>query len=267
MTTSQSDPAAREVEALEEQVEHFLRQHLPAAWLEAIDLGDAGALAEARQKLDLSDWWVKLADAGYVAPAWPKEYGGLGVSPPLGSAVSRTLSRYKVPRFTNPVGLTQAGTSILRWGTEAQKQRFLRPIARHEEIWCQLFSEPGAGSDLASLSTRAALVGDEWVVRGQKVWTSMAHLADFGLLLARTDPDAPKHKGITAFLLPMRQPAVTVRPLPNLTGEVEFNEVFLDGARVREGMRIGEVNEGWRVAMSVLSSERPWALGMGGGWV
>src|SRR5262249_20317252 len=156
----------------------------------------------------------------------------------------------------NPVGVDLAGPAILRWGSEAHKQRFLRPIARHQEIWCQLFSEPGSGSDLAGLATRAVRDGDQWTINGQKVWTSLAELATFGILLARTDPNVPKHQGITAFLVPMHQDGVTVRPLVQLTGDAEFSEVFFDDARVDDAMRLGEVGEGWRVSVSVLSNER-----------
>ena len=246
------------------EVERFLRDHLPADWITAIDNGDAEKLTQARKQLDLDDWWVCLADAGYVTPTWPKQYGGLGVPPAAGAAISRTLSLYKVPRFTNPVGVDLIGPTLLKWGTEEQKERFLRPIACHRDIWCQLFSEPGAGSDLAGLSTRAVRDGDEWTVQGQKVWTSLAHLASFGLLLARTDPSVPKHTGITAFVMPMDQPGVTVRPLRHMAGDVEFNEVFFDGARVPDSLRVADVGAGWQVAVSVLLNERQANSGSGG---
>ena len=252
-----------DVDALVAQVECFLREHLPADWVAAIDREDPEALAAARDQLDLTQWWVDLADAGYVTPTWPKEYGGLGVPARVGGTVARTLGRYKVPRFTNPVGVDLAGPAIIRLGTEEQKQRFLRPIARHQEIWCQLFSEPGSGSDLAGLATRAVRDGDTWVVNGQKVWTSLGHLASFGILLARTDPNVPKHNGITAFLMPMKEPGVTVRPLRQITGDAEFCEVFFDDARVEDWMRLGEVDEGWRVAISVLMNERSAGSGSG----
>ena len=241
---------------IEADVEAFLRAALPPAWVEAIDTGDAAALTASRAQLDLTTWWRSLADAGYATPRWPVEYGGLGADPEVGAEIARALNRYRVPRFTNPVGITQAGTALLNFGSPSQKERFLRPIARHEEVWCQLFSEPGAGSDLAGLSTRAVRDGDEWVVNGQKVWTSLAHLASYGLLLARTDPSQPKHRGITAFLVPMHSPGVTVRPLRHMAGEVEFNEVFLDDVRIGDHLRLGEVNDGWQIASSVLHSER-----------
>jgi alkylation response protein AidB-like acyl-CoA dehydrogenase len=237
-------------------VDAFLRDHLPPAWVVAIDEDDAEALTAAREQLDLATWWVDLADAGYVTPTWPEEHGGLGVPPRVASMIGRTLGRYKVPRFTNPIGVDLVGPAILRWGTDEQRERFLRPIARHQEIWCQLFSEPGAGSDLAGLATRAIRDGDAWVVTGQKLWTSLGDRAAFGILLARTDPDVPKHQGITVFLMPMRQTGVTVRPLRQMTGDAEFTEVFFDEARVEDSLRLGGVNEGWRVTQSVLMNER-----------
>jgi alkylation response protein AidB-like acyl-CoA dehydrogenase len=240
-----------------------LRDELPADWVRAIDRDDPEGLAAAREQLDLSTWWLHLADAGYVTPSWPKEHGGLGVAPRIRSAIARTLGRYKVPRFTNPVGIDLVGPALLQWGTDEQKERFLRPMARHQEIWCQLFSEPGAGSDLAGLATRATLDGDSWIVNGQKVWTSLGDLASFGILLARTDPEAPKHHGITVFLMPMHQEGVTVRPLRQLTGDAEFTEVFFDDARVEDSLRLGPVNEGWRVTQSVLMNERQSASGGG----
>jgi alkylation response protein AidB-like acyl-CoA dehydrogenase len=245
------------------EVEQFLRGRLPAEWVRAIDDDDAEALSAARALLELDAWWIDLADAGYVTPTWPREYGGLGVGAKVGATIGRTLGRYKVPRFTNPVGVDLAGPAILKWGSEEHKQRFLRPIARHQEIWCQLFSEPGSGSDLAGLATRAARDGDQWQINGQKVWTSLGDLAAFGILLARTDPSVPKHEGITAFLMPMHEPGVTVRPLVQITGDSEFSEVWFDDARVDDSMRIGEVGEGWRVAVSVLSNERQAVAGSG----
>jgi alkylation response protein AidB-like acyl-CoA dehydrogenase len=254
----QVDPDSSTAEAAEfaARAERFVRDRLPAAWIAAIDADDPAALAEVRPTLDVADWWVRLAEEGFVTPTWPVEYGGLAVSPTVGGAISRVLSRYKVPRSTNPIGVNLAGPAILRWGSEEQKNRFLWPIARQEEIWCQMFSEPGTGSDLAELATRAIRDGEGWLVHGQKVWTSYAHVASFGLLLARTDPVAPKHKGLTAFAMPVKQRGVTVRPLRHLTGDAEFNEVFFDDAPVADSLRLGEVNEGWRVAISVLMNER-----------
>jgi alkylation response protein AidB-like acyl-CoA dehydrogenase len=262
MTATAADIDAR-ADATTAEVDAYLRARLPAAWVDAIDRDDADALARARAEFALDGWWEPLADAGYATPSWPVEYGGLDAPTPVARAVARTLVRYKVPRFTNVIGIDLVGPAILRWGTDEQKARFLRPIARHEEIWCQLFSEPGAGSDLAGLSTRAVRDGDRWVVTGQKVWTSLGDTAAYGLLLARTDPDVPKHRGITAFLMPMRQDGVTVRPLRQMTGDAEFSEVFFDEAAVDDSLRLGEPGDGWRVAVSVLLSERQAVSGSG----
>jgi len=194
--------------------------------------------------------------AGYIAPTWPKKYGGLGVDRQAGAAIARTLGRYRIPQFNNTVGVDLVGPALLRWGTDEQKQRFVPPIARYADIWCQLFSEPGAGSDLAGLATRARRDGDSWSVSGQKVWTSLADIARYGILLTRTDPNVPKHAGITAFLMPMAHPGVTVRPLRQLTGDAEFCEVFFEEACIDDSMRLGPIDEGWRVAISVLMNER-----------
>jgi alkylation response protein AidB-like acyl-CoA dehydrogenase len=249
-----SDPATADAAVAE--VDHFLRELLPADWVAAIDAADFAALARARGDADADHLWSQIGAAGYIAPTWPEEFGGLGVSGRVGAAIARTLGRYRVPRFNNTVGVDLAGPAILRWGKDEQKQRFVRAIARYDDIWCQLFSEPGAGSDLAGLATLAVRDGDSWSLRGQKVWTSLGDVARYGLLLARTDPDVPKHHGITAFLVPMAHPGVTVRPLRQLTGDAEFCEVFFDDARIDDSMRLGEVNEGWRVAISVLMNER-----------
>ena len=263
MSETPNEDLTQEIREVLSTLDVFLRDNLPAPWASAIDSGDAAALASARELIDLDDWWVRLADAGYVTPGWPKEYGGLDAPGPVVGAISRKLSQFKVPRFTNPIGINLAGPAILRWGTPAQKERLLRPIARHQEIWCEMFSEPGSGSDLAGLSTRATRDGDLWHVNGQKIWTSWAHFATWGILLARTDPDAPKHQGITAFAMPVKQPGIEVRPLRQMTGEAAFNEVFFNDAEVSDEWRFGEVNGGWRVAVSILMNERQ--IGSGGG--
>jgi alkylation response protein AidB-like acyl-CoA dehydrogenase len=248
--------AIDDADAFVADVEQFLRTLLPAAWVQAVDADDFTTLGVVRREGDPDERWREIGAAGYITPTWPAEHGGVGVAPKVGTAVARALGRYRIPGFMNTVGVDLAGPAILRWGSDDQKRRFLPAIARYEDIWCQLFSEPGAGSDLAGLATRAERDGDSWSLRGQKVWTSLGDVSRYGLLLARTDPNAPKHKGITAFLVPMKHPGVTIRPLRQITGDAEFCEVFFDDARIDDSMRLGDVNEGWRVAISVLMNER-----------
>ena len=174
-----------------------------------------------------------------MVPTWPVEYGGLGVAPEVARAIDAELRPYHLGRL-NPLGLNNTAPALFAYGTEEQRLRFLPPMVRNEEKWCQLFSEPGAGSDLASLACRAERDGDCWRVTGQKVWTTWAHVSDFAVLLARTDPDVPKRQGITYFLLDLHQPGVEVRPLRHIGGEVDFNEVFLDGAIVPDAIRVGD---------------------------
>ena len=256
MAVTESNTGGIDVDTLTAEVEEWVRGRLPAAWIDAIDRDDADALFAARELVDEQQWWLDLADKGYMTPTWPVEYGGLGVSNKVGAAVMRTLGKYKVPRTKNPIGLDLAAPAILHYGSDEVKEKFLRRIARHEDIWCQLFSEPGAGSDLASMATRAVRDGDEWVVNGQKVWTSMGDISSYGILLARTDPDVPKRQGISFFLIDMHQPGITVRPLVQITGDAEFCETFLDDARVPDAWRLGELNDGWNVSKFVLANER-----------
>jgi alkylation response protein AidB-like acyl-CoA dehydrogenase len=201
-----------------------------------------------------------------VAPALPVEYGGLGVTNRTARLIEAELRPYNLGRL-NVLGLNLAAPTLLAFGTEEQKRRFLPPIVRNEEVWCQLFSEPGAGSDLASLSTRAERDGDDWILTGQKVWNTWAHLADYGVLIARTDIDVPKREGITYFLVPMHAPGVTVRPLVHITGEIDFSEVFLDAVRVPDFNRVGDVGAGWKVANATLGGERNMVSGAGAGGV
>ncbi|MEV8098132.1 acyl-CoA dehydrogenase family protein [Kitasatospora sp. NPDC085879] len=198
-------------------------------------------------------------DAGLAWVHFPEGLGGLGAPRALQAVVDAELAAAGAPG-NDPrkigIGLGMAAPTILKYGTEEQKQRFLRPLWTGEEVWCQLFSEPGAGSDLAALGTRAVLDGDTWTVDGQKVWTSSAHTARWAILIARTDPDVPKHQGITYFVCDMTDPGVEVRPLRQITGEAEFNEVFLTGVRISDAHRLGAVGEGWQVAQTTLNNER-----------
>ena len=215
-------------------------------------------------ELSLAEWWERLADSGWGVPTWPKEWFGWGLTSDLGAVVTREIRAAGAVGPPAGLGLMLAGPTIVAHGSEEQKQRYLRPIVTGQEAWCQLFSEPGAGSDLASLQCRAVKDGDEWVVNGQKVWTSGAQVADLGMLLARTDVDVPKHRGISYFAIEMDQEGVDVRPLREMTGRALFNEVFLTDARVTDDALIGGLNNGWMAAMTTLANERA-SLGGGGG--
>jgi alkylation response protein AidB-like acyl-CoA dehydrogenase len=243
-----------------------VREFVPASWREAGERGGAAAIREVRSRREYEDWYPTFGRSGLVVPTWPVVYGGLDVSPAVARAIEAELRPYNLGRL-NPLGLNLAAPALFAHGTEEQRLRFLPPIVRNEEVWCQLFSEPGAGSDLASLATRADRDGDDWVLTGQKVWTTWAHLADFGVCLARTDPDVPKRRGITYFLVDLHAPGVEVRPLRHIGGEVDFNEVFLEGARVPDAHRVGAVGDGWRVANATLSGERQMVAGSGSGGV
>jgi len=211
---------------------------------------------DARRAYDTT-WQRMLFDAGYAGINWPSEYGGRGASPTEHLIFLEETERAGAPYVgVNFVGLLHAGPTLIAEATEEQKTAHLPKILRGEEVWCQGFSEPGAGSDLASLKTRAVLDGDHYVVNGQKIWTSFAHVADFGELLVRTDPDAPKHKGITWLILPMDTPGIEVRPLRTITGSSEFSEVFFTDVRIPIENRVGQENDGWRVAMVTFSFER-----------
>jgi 3-oxochol-4-en-24-oyl-CoA dehydrogenase len=197
----------------------------------------------------------QLAEAGYVAPHWPRPWG-IDADPIHQLIVDDELTRARVRRPANPIGIGWAGPTILYGGTEAQKQRYLFPLLSGEEFWCQLFSEPDAGSDLANLGTRAVRDGDEWVVNGQKIWTSGAQYARFGILLARTDPDVSKHRGISYFICPMNVPGIEIRPITEMTGGHTFNEVFFTDARIPGDNLVGAENDGWRLAKVTLGNER-----------
>jgi alkylation response protein AidB-like acyl-CoA dehydrogenase len=258
--------ASTPIDEVEPIVVQWVVEHVPTSWRQAAESGGIDALRAVRSRADYEAWYPTFATSGLVAPTWPVAYGGLDVTAPAARAIDGALRPYHLGRL-NPLGLNLAAPALFAHGTDEQRRRFLPPIVRNEEVWCQLFSEPSAGSDLASLSTRAEPDGDEWIVTGQKVWTTWAHLADFGVLLARTDPGQPKRKGITYFLVSLHSPGVDVRPLRHITGEVDFNEVFLDAVRIPDAQRIGEVGDGWRVANATLSGERQMVSGSGSGGV
>ena len=197
----------------------------------------------------------QLAEAGLVAPHWPRPWG-LDADPVHQLMIDEELARAGVRRPVNLIGIGWAGPTLLHAGTDEQKQRYLMPLLAGEELWCQLFSEPGAGSDLAGLSTRAERDGDEWVVTGQKIWTSLAQFARFGILIARTDPGAPKHAGISYFVCPMDAPGITIRPIVEMTGGQTFNEVFLDDVRLPAANMVGAPGQGWSLAKVTLANER-----------
>ena len=228
--------------AFRKQVRAWLEQNLPADPLRGL----------AERKV----WHRKLYEAGYLGMGWPKEYGGQGARPMEQAIVADEMARSGAPSPTNGLGLGIVGPTIVVHGNEWQKKRYLQKILTAEEMWCQLYSEPNSGSDLASLKTSAEDKGDHFVVNGQKIWTSGGKVADWGLLLARTDSKVAKHKGISCFLMSMRQPGVEVRPLKQMTGSSEFCEVFMTGARVEKENQIGRLGEGWAIANTTLGYER-----------
>ena len=229
-------------------------------WLSSVEvpqgLRDYGSTPTIDDIAAGRQWQSLLVEGGWAALSWPAPHGA-GATPSEQALYAEALARRGLPRQLSFVSMELAGPIIIAFGTPAQQERFLEPIRRGQEIWCQLFSEPGAGSDLAGLSTRA--VSDDettWRVSGQKVWTSGAHYSEFGLLLARTEKDGPKHRGITCFALPMDRPGITIAPIEQMDGESKFNEVFLDGVQVHRDDVLGEVGGGWQVALSVLGRER-----------
>jgi len=230
------------------------------AWLQAnAPRRGAGEDDDEASQTTLADqkaFQAKLYDAGFAGITWPKAYGGQGLTNAEQIAWSQETRHYDLPNGAFFIGISMPGNTILEIGSEAQKKRYLRPMLRGEEIWCQLFSEPGAGSDVASLQTSAVRDGDEWVLNGQKVWTSGAQYSDFGAIIARTDPTKPKHSGISMFIVDMHAPGVTVRPLKVATGHSPFNEVFFDNVRIPADALIGEENKGWDAAVVMLRHER-----------
>ena len=259
-----TDASALSNDQLRDQTLAWLKANLPDGWMDAVDSRDDEAVARLRSAQDYSEWCTRLGEDGYATPTWPAEYGaGMSLNPTQAKAVNDVLNHYKVARPYNIIGIGMGGPTLMAWGSEEMKHRLLKPMACNQEIWCQLFSEPGAGSDVAGLATRAVRDGDEWVVNGQKVWTTLAHVARWGMLVARTDPDAPKHAGLTYFVVDMEQEGVDVRPLVQITGDAEFNEVFFNDARVQDSWRLGREGDGWKAAITTLMNERVSLSGAG----
>ncbi|MBY0274423.1 acyl-CoA dehydrogenase family protein [Candidatus Binatia bacterium] len=235
-----------------DELRDFLAKNLPDAWR---SLHPKEPWTDERRELARL-WQAKLAEGRYVALDWPQEWGGREASLAERIIVQTELIRARAPRIIGHVGLDLVGPALIEHGTDAQKKRFLENMRTSKELWCQGFSEPNAGSDLGGLRTRAVLDGDHYVVSGQKVWTSVAECADWCFLLARTDQDVKKHAGISALLVDMKQPGIDVRPLRQMTGEAEFNEVFFDNVRVPKENVVGKPGDGWKIAMGILAHER-----------
>jgi len=249
-----------EQQSFRDEVRDWLKRNLPQSWVERLHGGSDIPRPDAYEFL--RQWQGKLNEAGFMGLTWPKESGGRGLTFMEEMILQQEMALAKAPPVLNILAVGMAGPTIIAYGTEAQKKRYPPKMLSCEEIWCQGYSEPNAGSDLAAVQTRAVKEGEYYVVNGQKVWTSLAHMADWMMLLARTDPDAPKHKGITYFLLDMKSPGVTVKPLKQITGDAEFNEVYFDNVRVHESQILGGVNNGWGVGLTTLMYERL-ALGFG----
>jgi alkylation response protein AidB-like acyl-CoA dehydrogenase len=246
--------------AFRSRVRTWLKDNLPADWVSRLVVGSDVPRPEAYAFL--RQWQRQMYDAGLVGLTWPKEAGGQGLTFMEEMILAEEMALAKAPPVLNILAIGMAGPTIIAYGTEAQKRRYPPKMLSCEEIWCQGYSEPNAGSDLAALQTRAVKDGGHYVINGQKVWTSLAHVSDWMMLLARTDPQAPKHKGITYFLLDMKTPGITVKPLRQMTGESEFNEVYFDNVRVPESQILGGLNNGWAVGLTTLMYERL-ALGFG----
>jgi alkylation response protein AidB-like acyl-CoA dehydrogenase len=229
------------------------------AWVESnLPEGKRGGRGGAQRFDDpfMREWSRALYEAGYVGLTWPKEYGGAGAPQSFQAILYEELAAVQAPTHVGVIGLSMAGPTIIAHGTEEQKARYLQPILSAEEIWCQGFSEPDAGSDLAAARTRAERRGDVYVVNGQKVWSSFAHIADFCILVTQSDPDAPRYRNLTYLIVDMHAPGVEVRPLRQITGEAEFNEIFFTDVEVPVGNRLGDEDDGWQVAMTTLLHER-----------
>ena len=246
-------------------VDEWIEAAVPPAWRRAA-AGGRQAIRAVRSRDEYTEWYPAFAASGLVVATWPVAYGGLDLSMRQARLAEERLAPFNLGRL-NPLGLHNTAPALFAHGTEEQRLRFLPPMVANVERWCQMFSEPGAGSDLASLAMRAARDGDEWLLTGQKVWSTWAHRSEFAICLARTDPSVPKRRGITYFLVDLRSPGVEVRELKHLGGEVDFNEVWLDEVRVPDFHRVGQEGDGWRVAAATLSGERQMVAGAGSGGV
>lgn len=235
-------------ESFRDELRGWLEKNLPEPF--------TGKLRSEEHIDYLRAWQRTLFDGGWAGVSWPKEYGGRGATPIEQAIYQEEMARYNAPEIISVIGLMIVGPTIISVGSAEQKKRYLEKILSCEEIWCQGFSEPNAGSDVASLATRAVREGDDFIINGQKIWTSYAHIADWCLLLARTDPNVPKHKGITAFLVDMKSEGITAKPLRQMTGESEFNEVFFTNVRVPATQIFGAINQGWTITFTTLMHER-----------
>ena len=247
-------------------VAEWVATNVPAPWRAAAAAGGRDAIRAIRSYADYQSWYPVFADSGLAVSTWPVPYGGLDLSVSQARAAHEILAPYNLGQL-NIIGLGAIAPALFAYGTEEQRLRYLPPMVRNEEKWSQMLSEPGAGSDLASLATRAVRDGDEWVITGQKVWSTWAHRSDYANCLTRTDPSVPKRNGLSYFLVDLHAPGVTIRPLRHIAGEVEFNEVFLDEVRVPDTQRVGPTGEGWRVVGATLSGERQMVSGAGSGGV
>jgi alkylation response protein AidB-like acyl-CoA dehydrogenase len=243
------------------QVRQWLEANAPRQALDPTDMEGGGSMAASKA------WQAKKAAAGYAQITWPREWGGPGGTPIQQVIFSQEEARYPIPPNPFQIGLGMCVPTVMTFADEDTKKRFVGPALRGEEIWCQLFSEPSGGSDVAAARTRAVRDGDDWVISGQKVWTTGAQFSDFGIVVTRTNPDAPKHKGLTMFWVDMKDPGVEVRPIHQMSGGSGFNEVFFTDVRVKDSQRLGAVDDGWRVSLVTLMNERLAVGGASGaGW-
>jgi acyl-CoA dehydrogenase len=240
--------------AFRQEVRHWLARNVP----KPDELADVDSLAQSKL------WQKRKYDAGWACIRWPTEYGGRDATAIQQVIWNQEESRFDVPGNVFLIGQGMAAPTLMAWATEEQKRRYLPKLASGEEIWCQLFSEPGAGSDVAGLQTRAERDGDEWVINGQKIWTSGAHYSDFGIIVLRTDPNVEKHAGLSYFFLSMRSPGIEIRPIRQISGGANFNEVYFNDVRVPDQQRLGAVGQGWQVALTTLMNERA-SIGAAGG--